>query len=348
MIVKQGDITKYLRDYKEGRIALGDGIGCDLDEAMRYKQGSFNLILGRNGVGKTYFKTWHQLALSMKFREEKTMKWCIWTGENKAGQVVRNLIQWYTGTHFKQLSMSEICRAEQEISQWFYFVDNSKMYKYKELLDVFESDDYSGCLIDPYTGLDREYSFGSNYDFLNETRQWVNQKNITVDVCTHPISSSGRAGAVYPKGHDWEGYIRNPYQSDVEGGDAFSNRMDDFICLHRMKDHPTMKTYTQVYVYKIKDHDTGGMETEFEQPVLCEFNKGLGFKVNGINPLIEDNFVPLINHEPKPLPKNLAFEDTVQVSKQKLEADKEQQRRDAIDKEIEDNGIEFTPTKQTI
>jgi hypothetical protein len=29
-----------------------------------------------------------------------------------------------------------------------------------------------------------------------------------------------------------------------------------------------------------------------------------------------------------------------------MEADKEQQRRDAIDKEIEDNGIEFTPTKQ--
>ena len=305
MITNQKDIHDYLEAFHAGAIAKGKGIGCVLDDYLRYKQGSFNLVLGRNGVGKTYFKAWHYLTLSVKYRDFGSgMKWCIWTGENKAGQIVRNLIQQYTGKQFKSLGIGEIYKAEQELSQWFDFVDNKKMYKYKELLKIFEDGDYKGCLIDPYTGLDREYSFGANYDFLNHTREWVNAKNVTVDVCTHPISSSGRAGAVYPKEHDWAGFIRNPYQSDVEGGDAFSNRMDDFICLHRMKDHPTMKTYTQVYVYKIKDHDTGGMETEFEVPVLCEFNNGLGFTIEGINPLKQE-----IITDPKPMTVNMEFDN---------------------------------------
>lgn len=302
MIVKDNDIKKYLEDFHAGRIAQGDGIGCEMDDYLRFKKGTFNLILGRNGVGKTYFKSWHYLALSMKYN----YKWCIWTGENKAGQIIRDLTQWYTGKYFKTLSIAEVYRYQNELTQWFTFVDNSKMYKYTELLSIFE-DDYTGCLIDPFTGLDRGYSFGDNYDFLNNSRQWVNRTGITLDVCTHPTSASGRAGAVYPKDHNWAGFIRNPYQSDVEGGDAFSNRMDDFICLHRMKDHPDMKTYTQLYVYKIKDRETGGKETDYESPVLLEFNAGLGFKVGGINPLREKRVEPINGYEAKPLPVNRNF-----------------------------------------
>lgn len=297
MIVNQSEIKKYLEDFHAGRIAQGDGIGCEIDNVLRFKKGTFNMILGRNGVGKTYMKTWQYLALSMKYN----YKWCIWTGENKAGQVIRNLTQWYTGRYFKTLSIAEIYRYQTELSQWFTFIDNKKMYKYDELLKIFKEEGSTGGLIDPYTGLDRGYSHGDNYDFLNNTRQWVNQTNITVDVCNHPISASGRAGAFYPKGHMWEGFIRNPYQSEVEGGEAFGNRMDDFICLHRMKDNPSMKNYTLLYVYKIKDHETGGQETEFEAPILLDFNNGLGFKVGGINPLFEKPVIGNPDYQPKAL-----------------------------------------------
>lgn len=306
MIVNDNEIQKYLEDFHAGRIAQGDGIGCDMDNFLRFKKGTFNLILGRNGVGKTYFKTWQFLCLSVK----KNYKWVIWTGENKAGQIVRNLIQWYSGRYFKTLSIAEVYKYQQIISQWFKFVDNKKMYKYQDLLNIFEDHDCTGALIDPYTGLDRGYAFGDNYDFLNNTRQWVNQKGITIDVCTHPNSASGRANAVFPKGHIWEGFIRNPYQSDVEGGDAFSNRMDDNICLHRMKDNPSMKLFTLLYVYKIKDHETGGVESEFESPVLLDFNNGLGFKVNGINPLVDEWVKPIEGYEAKPLTVNRNFYET--------------------------------------
>jgi hypothetical protein len=40
-----------------------------------------------------------------------------------------------------------------------------------------------------------------------------------------------------------------------------------------------------VNVEKIKDLDTGGMHTRLDEPILCEFNNGLGFKINSVNPL---------------------------------------------------------------
>jgi hypothetical protein len=36
---------------------------------------------------------------------------------------------------------------------------------------------------------------------------------------------------------------------------------------------------------KIKDQETGGAITGFENFILCEFNQGLGFKVAGKDPL---------------------------------------------------------------
>ncbi len=297
MLVQDNKIQEYLLAYHNGEIKEGLKIGCELDKYLKFKQGSFNMILGHDNVGKTYWRMWYYLVLSTKYN----FKWCIWTGENQAGQIVRNLIQLYSGKYVKNLSLSEIHRYKDEVCQWFNFVDNSKTYKYKELLDIFGDDDYNGCLIDPYTGLDRKYGHSDNYEFLNTTRQWVNQKKVSIDVCTHPVSSSGRAGGVYPKGHDWEGHIRNPFKADVEGGKPFGNRCDDFIVLHRLNSHPQMKTYTLVYVDKVKDVESGGGVTDFDVPLFCEFNNGLGFKIEGVNPLTDKPVEVKDNYTQKPL-----------------------------------------------
>ena len=283
MLVNNKEITTYLEDFHSGRIKKGLGIGCALDEYLRFKKGSFNIILGHDNVGKTYWRTWYYLVLGVKHG----LKFCIWTGENKAGQIMRNLIQIYSGKRLKDLSLAEVYRYEQEVGQIFSFVDNSKFYKYKELLSIFSDDDYSGCLIDPYTGLDRGYNHSDNYDFLNTSRQWSNETGVTLDVCTHPVSSSGRAQAMYPKDHEWEGHLRSPYKADTEGGKPFQNRCDDFIILHRLTKHSTMKYYTLVSVDKVRDHETGGQETEFDKFIMCEFNNGLGFRIDGINPLTD-------------------------------------------------------------
>jgi hypothetical protein len=56
-----------------------------------------------------------------------------------------------------------------------------------------------------------------------------------------------------------------------------------------------------VNVEKIKDMDTGGMHTRLDEPVLCEFNNGLGFKINSVDPI--RNTKPISNSFPaKQLP----------------------------------------------
>lgn len=273
-------INEYLEDYKKGLIKEGLGIGCKLDDHIRFKKGSFNMILGRDNVGKTYWRLWYYLVLSVKY----DLKWCVWSGENKPGQLVRDLIKIYTGKQFTDLSLDQIYRYSAEIQNWFTFVDNRKLYTYQDLLKEFEGD-YNGCLIDPYTGLDRKYGHADNYEFLNNCRDWVNRTGITLDICLHPVTESGRGGGVYPKGHDYEGHLRRPYKLEAEGGAPFANRCDDYIVLHRLTQHETMWYYTQVFVDKIKDTETGGKQTQLNNPLMLDYNNGLGFIVEGFNPL---------------------------------------------------------------
>jgi len=46
-----------------------------------------------------------------------------------------------------------------------------------------------------------------------------------------------------------------------------------------------MKFETMVGVEKIKDTDTGGKHTELDIPVLCNYNYGVGFTIQGVDPL---------------------------------------------------------------
>ena len=58
MILPKGHSDKYLKDYREGRIPMGLGLGCLLDENFLHKHGQLNFILGHDNVGKTYFIEW--------------------------------------------------------------------------------------------------------------------------------------------------------------------------------------------------------------------------------------------------------------------------------------------------
>jgi hypothetical protein len=51
--------------------------------------------------------------------------------------------------------------------------------------------------------------------------------------------------------------------------------------VHRLTQHPDLWNYTMVEVTKIKDTDTGGKPTMLNEPIMMDYNFGLGFKVNG-------------------------------------------------------------------
>jgi hypothetical protein len=70
------------------------------------------------------------------------------------------------------------------------------------------------------------------------------------------------------------------------------------IVVHRLIKHDVMKYVTWVSTEKIKDVDTGGKHTGLNDPVYCEYNYGLGFKVYGKDVISE--FRPTNNINLKP------------------------------------------------
>lgn len=283
-----GDATQYLLDYKAGKILKGLGIDCPLDDHLLFKRKQLNIILGHDNVGKSYWINWYFLTLAVKHN----LKFCIWSGENQKGQILRDMIQMYVGENFQNINDQKIINTCTYLEQFFQFVPNDKLYKPNELMKIFKDSECDVALIDPFTGLDRQMTFEGNYTFLNEARQFVNQTGMTIYINTHPNSESGRTGNLYPDGHEWKGHLKPPLKDHIEGGKAFLNRCDDMFVIHRLIKHESMKYYTMINVEKIKDKDTGGQHTAINQPIMCEYNNGLGFKIGGINPLHKSNSFP--------------------------------------------------------
>jgi len=301
MITNQNEINQYLQDYHSGKIAKGLDTGLlKLDDSLRFKTGQLTIINGLDNVGKTIWILWYYLTLSVKHN----LKWCIYSGENKAGQLVRQLIQFYSGQYLNKMELSEIFRIEIIIKGWFTFISNEKQYESKELFKIFAGEDYQGCLIDPFTGMKREYTHAANYDFLNEAREFTNVTDKSVYVNTHVVSEAARR--TYPEGHDYAGYTSPPSKSQSEGGQPFGNRTDDFLTIHRLVGHPLRNFITEVYIRKIKDTETGGKVTPIDDPLDFEFNSGLGFTMDGQNIL---NQTKINDNQLKPLPLSNSFDE---------------------------------------
>jgi hypothetical protein len=195
------------------------------------------------------------------------------------------MIQIYSGKPYRELNEQQILSYSTYLEQYFDFVDNSKLYKPAELFEIFRKSDAHACLIDPYTGLDREMGYEGNYKFLNAARQFVNETGKSIYINTHPNTESGRAGNIYGDQHMWKGHLKPPMKDHIEGGKAFLNRCDDMFVIHRLVKHETMKFVTLISVEKVKDTDTGGKITALDDFIMCDFNNGLGFTINGNDPL---------------------------------------------------------------
>lgn len=276
MILNNGHSTQYLNDYLDGKIPTGLKLGCDLDNFFVHKQGQLNLILGHDNVGKTYFLEWYFLALATNHN----LKFCLFMDENYQGKVMRDLIQMYSGKKFMDLTYHEVRRYETILEDSFKFVDNTKRYSPDDLLNIFDKAECDVHLIDPFNGLKTPMTYSSNYDVLNELKHFT-KSGKTIYINAHPSSASGRRSAVYPEKHGWNGHVMPPLKSDIEGGKAFANKADDFLVVHRLTQHPDLWNYTMVEVTKIKDTDTGGKPTMLNEPIMLDYNYGLGFKVAG-------------------------------------------------------------------
>ena len=306
MIQQKGTDLQYLEDFREGRIKQGLGIGSDLDKHLRFKRGQLNIFMGHDNVGKTFWFTFYALTLALKH----DLKWCFWSGENSSGNIMRDMIQMYVGQPYNEIPLDVIKSSYVYLEQYFDFVDNKKLYKPEDLFKVFEDNDSDGFLIDPFTGLDRDMTHAGNYKFLNQAREFCNRTKKTVYVSSHPNSEAGRAGNIYPEGHEWAGHLKMPLKANIEGGKSFLNRCCDMFTVHRLVSHPSMKFETMITIEKIKDRTTGGECTNLNEPMLFSYNNGNGFTQGHADPL------KTLRHQP---PRQTSVLNNIRKNSESLE-----------------------------
>tara|TARA_Y100001973_G_scaffold83341_1_gene123471 strand:+ start:248 stop:1156 length:909 start_codon:yes stop_codon:yes gene_type:complete len=285
MIEKDNKALKYLHAYKDGKIKKGIGIGCLIDKHFVLKKAEFNMLLGLDNVGKTNWLLWYLLCQA-KINNKKSI---IWSGENRSGQLKRDIIQMWLGVKFQDIIKSKIDYYNKEISKHFKFIDNTKLYSHRDLLNIFADSDADICAIDPYTGLNHPRNiaqFERNYMICNDIREFCNKTGKTIFVCIHPMTEASRR--VFPADHLLHGHIQPPRKADCEGGQVFPNRCDNFICCHRLISHKKLFYMTEIYIYKVKDKETGGEPTMMNEPLRFDYNNGLGFTIGGVNPLSID------------------------------------------------------------
>lgn len=298
-ILNETHADNYLASVRNGTLKQGLGINCKLDHYIRFKFGTFNLIMGQANVGKTDWIIWYMVALTLRHK----INWLVFSSENSIGSLKRKIIQFWTGSDLDKLTEDEFNQTNSKMNRYFKFIDTDSLYSARDLMGIFQDnkDLFDGAIIDPYNSLlmpKGENPHTYDYEIASEIRLFCKRLNKTVYIIAHAVTESLRK--THTKDHRYAGLPMPPNESDIEGGGKWVNRADDFIVIHRYKAHESEWMYTLVHVKKVKETETGGKPTFLDEPVVCAkyYNS---FLVEQVDP-IKDVEVP-----PKPLIPNRSF-----------------------------------------
>ena len=271
---------EYLELLRQDKIPQGKGLGIKLDDHIRFKEGTFNCILGHANVGKTYWLLWYLLCLSVKYN----LKHLIYSSENTVNGIKRNLIELLMKQKVKRLTSNELKNAKEFIETHFDFIDISKAYELEEFMkEVQKLKRYDTLMIDPHNSFIKPQGINAHdYDYLMATklRLFAKKFQTSIYLCIHAATEALR------KTHKEGAYLGLPIppnMSDAEGGGKWGNRADDFIVIHRYPAHETSWMYTEIHVKKVKETETGGMPTFSNNPVLFKLENGTYFTCESIN-----------------------------------------------------------------
>jgi KaiC/GvpD/RAD55 family RecA-like ATPase len=290
MLVDYNKIHEKILDIKHGRIAEGLKMDIpEIDDYFRYKQNNFNLVIGHANVGKTTIMCFLFTVWAMKHK----LKFVIWSSENTPESLVRKIIEFKMGEPIHTANEDKIKKAIDWCNTYFKILDVEELTTYKVLLKkitaIKEAWDYQAVLIDPYNSLSRDYQLmkavGSHeYDYQcsTEFRLFAKKNNVTVYLNAHGVTEAMRR--THPKGHDYENLTIPLRLGDVEGGGKWSNRADDVLCIHRYTNHPSEWMFSHLHVLKVKENETGGRCTPFEEPIKLRMAlNNVGFEFLGKN-----------------------------------------------------------------
>lgn len=282
------DDMKWITDYAEGKIEVGLTTGDErMDKHFVYKK-EFLIINGHSNIGKTTFG----LYLLVNSAIRHGWKWLIYSSENKTASVKMRLMEMATDIPVKQMTYNQRKEAFKWVNKHFTIVSNKDVYSYIDLIlfceKVSSQQHIDGFFIDPYNSLKIEMTNNRNvgtheyhYEAASEFLTYSKRKDIAVWLNTHAVTEAQRM-----KGED--GLPIAPFAEQTEGGGKFVNRCDSFLTFHRKIQHPEphMRKTMEFHVRKVRETETGGSPTSYNEPLMFEMNASKTGFTNGVGRLM--------------------------------------------------------------
>tara|TARA_R110002012_G_scaffold125573_2_gene277166 strand:+ start:80 stop:991 length:912 start_codon:yes stop_codon:yes gene_type:complete len=289
MIAQTEKIKEKILDVKHGRVKEGLKIGIDdIDEFLRYKQGNMVLAIGHANVGKTTILCYLFTLWAVKHK----LRFLIWSSENTPQSIVRKIIEFKMGEPIQTASEAKIDNAIKWCDQYFKVIDVEELYTYQDLLDeakaIKNAWDYNAILIDPYNSLSKDKtlikSLGNSHEYdyqvASEFRLFAKKTNTTVFINAHGNTEALRR--THPIGHEFQQLPMPLGLASVEGGSKWGSRSDDVVCIHRYVSHPSEWMYSHISILKVKENETGGRPTSYDNPIKIRMKKNnVGFDYMG-------------------------------------------------------------------
>jgi len=287
-IATDEEVDNYITKIRNGTFQMGLPTGIPtLDEYFLLKPGNLVVVLGHDNVGKSVL-IWYLATLSAIFHG---WKWIIYSNENNTGTVKKKILEFYRNKQIKDFSETELSEASAWFKKHFTVIKNTELFTYLDMIRIgkklCKKEHRDAFLIDPYNSLWAETNDRHEFDYkvMMELRQFKNQTGCGIYLNCHAVTEALRRR--YAKESDYAGFPMPPEKADAEGGGKFANKADDFLVAHRLLQHPTEWMNTEIHVKKIKEMETGGKHTIYDQPVKLKIVRGgYGFEdMNGFNPV---------------------------------------------------------------
>jgi len=303
-LTDKDDDYRDLLKYRRGGFKMGLTTGHKgLDKHFLFKEGEFNVVLGHANVGKSYFMWW----LMVQSARLHGWRWIVYSTENKIRQQKKKLMEYKLYKKIEYFSDVEFEESVKWLDEYFAFIRIDKTYNAIEILDyariLCSEKEYKGFCIDPYNSLSvdvnlwqsvkgnrHEYDYAISSSFVS----FADKMNVSIFLNAHAATEALRKK--HPGGHPFAGHPMPPEAADIEGGGKFVNRVTgSFIVIHRYIYHEDEWKFTRVEVKKVKDAETGGIPTKYEEPVeflmdneMCLFKERLIHREDTVVELVPD------------------------------------------------------------
>jgi hypothetical protein len=278
-----------LMKYRTGGFQMGKSTGYDeLDKHFLFKEGEFNVVIGHANTGKSYFMWW-LMNVAAKLHG---WRWIIYSTENKTRQIKKKLIEYYYEKPISDLTDVEFKQGVEWIDDKYAFIRTDRNYSALDILEyskvLMSEREYKGFCIDPYNSLSIDQELWAavrgnrheyDYTVASQFVMFSDKHNISIYLNAHAATEALRKK--HPNGHPFAGQPMPPEASDIEGGGKFVNRVTGFfMVVHRYIYHENEWKFTRLEVKKVKDQETGGIPTKYEEPIefimrnaMCKFEQ---------------------------------------------------------------------------